>query len=299
MRRGFFISLIIHTAVTIIAYLGLPYLNPEPSIADIPVFVEVVNVANQPNPPPSQSEPDPSMQKTAELSSVPAEPMAEPEVAPMVKPKPDISELPPEPERYVTPAPETKPLAHTKPKPNPKAKLALVRPPKKPKPPDAFASVLKTLEAMEKAKIKRKNLSENSRTKETDYEEAIAVALKSNAKHTFDSNLPVSMTETDAVRKHFEECWNVPAGAKGADGMVVELEIRFLQDGSVRSVKIVNTARMRLDPFYRITAEAAQRAVLHPKCNKLSMPPDRFPDWQAKYKTWQSMTLVFDPKDMF
>ncbi|MBB54522.1 MAG: hypothetical protein CMF67_09120 [Magnetovibrio sp.] len=81
--------------------------------------------------------------------------------------------------------------------------------------------------------------------------------------------------------------------------MVVELEIRFQQDGTVRSVQVLDSLRMRSDPFFRTSAEAAQRAVLHPKCNKLSMPEVRFPDWQAKYQKWQKMTLVFDPKDMF
>ena len=81
--------------------------------------------------------------------------------------------------------------------------------------------------------------------------------------------------------------------------MVVELAIYFHQDGAVRSVQVLDPQRMRSDPFFRTSAEAAQRAVLHPKCNQLSMPADQFPDWQAKYQKWQKMTLVFDPKDMF
>ena len=173
--------------------------------------------------------------------------------------------------------------------------LAGIRPPKKPKPPQAFESVLKTLTAMQKDKPKQAKKT----NQKSAFEESIAAALKGTSQKRHNPSLPVSMSETDAIRKHFQRCWNVPAGAKDAEDMVVELEIRFQQDGTVRSVQVLDSLRMRSDPFFRTSAEAAQRAVLHPKCNKLSMPEVRFPDWQAKYQKWQKMTLVFDPKDMF
>ena len=147
----------------------------------------------------------------------------------------------------------------------------------------------------QKEKEKKKEKTDQKST----FEKSIAAALKSTSQKRHNPSLPVSMSETDAIRKHFQRCWNVPAGAKDAEGMVVELEIRFQQDGAVRSVQVLDSVRMRRDPFFRTSAEAAQRAVLHPKCNKLSMPADQFPDWQTKYQKWQKMTLVFDPKDMF
>ena len=154
---------------------------------------------------------------------------------------------------------------------------------------------------MQKDKPKPKEKEKkNEKTDHTStFEKSIAAALKSTSQKRHNPSLPVSMSETDAIRKHFQRCWNVPAGAKDAEGMVVELEIRFQQDGAVRSVQVLDSVRMRRDPFFRTSAEAAQRAVLHPKCNKLSMPADQFPDWQTKYQKWQKMTLVFDPKDMF
>ena len=305
MRRGLLISLIFHVAVAIIAYLGVPYLHSEPFIDDVPIFVDFVNAAEETNAPPPKPALEPKVRKAKELPILPSEPAVESESELKIKPEIEVAKLPPEPKH--TPKPELKPepkvLQKPKvdPKPKSKIKLSGIRPPKKPKPPDAFASVLKTLEDLEKTrpKPKQRRKPEKKEGGETAFEEAIEVALKSNSKQNYDSSLPVSMSETDAIRKHFQRCWNVPAGAKGAEGMVVELEIRFLQDGSVRSVKVLNSGRMRLDSFYRITAEAAQRAVLHPKCNKLSMPLDKFPNWHSKYQKWQKMTLVFDPKDMF
>jgi len=49
---------------------------------------------------------------------------------------------------------------------------------------------------------------------------------------------------------------------------------------------------MRGDAFFRTAAEAARRAVLNPKCNKLKLPAEKFDQWQQ-------MTLNFNPKEMF
>ena len=297
MRRALVISLFFHVAVSTIAYFGVPYLDPEPLITENPIFVDVVNAADESNPPPQQLAPEPKVQKAKELSTITPEPIVEPEPQLIPETQVEVADLPPKPEHASEPEPKIE--KKIIPKPKIKAKLKNIRPPKKPKPPDAFTSVLKTLEAMAKTRPDKKPKPKDLKDEMATFEEAIAVALNSNPKQNYDPHLPVSMSETDAIRKHFQSCWNVPAGAKGAEDMVVELEIRFLQDGSVRSVQVLNSARMRMDSFFKITAEAAQRAVLHPRCNKLSMPPDKFPNWQSKYQRWQKMTLVFDPKDMF
>jgi hypothetical protein len=49
---------------------------------------------------------------------------------------------------------------------------------------------------------------------------------------------------------------------------------------------------MKSDPFFRSAAESALRAVLNPRCNPLRLPPE-------KYEQWQTMTLNFDPREMF
>ena len=72
------------------------------------------------------------------------------------------------PKFVAEPDPKPEPVAEPKPKPKPKPKpmLAGIRPPKKPKPPNAFASVLKTLTAMQKDKPKQaKKLIKSRRLK--------------------------------------------------------------------------------------------------------------------------------------
>ena len=307
MRGGLLVSLVFHAFICIVAYLGLPYLDPEPIITDTPVYVEFGDPTSESNPPPPPVVPEPEevkpLNRQAPLSQTEELPVSPRRSMEISETELKISQMSPEPK----PEPITKPKPPIEAKQEPKAKfkpistLSKLRPPRKPKSPDSFASVLKTLEAMEKKKPKsadnpkKKDLVE----KKPNFEDSIANALNSDSQNRHNSNLPVSMSEEDAIKRHFQRCWNVPAGAKDARAIKVELKIRFQQDGSVRSVKILDSARMRTDPFFRISAEAAQRAVLHPKCKKLSMPSNKFPDWQSKYKQWQTTTLNFDPRDMF
>ena len=66
MRVGFFSSLVFHVAVTIVAYLGVPYLKPEPLISESAIFVDVVDVAENSNPLPPQPEPEAEEAKAPE-----------------------------------------------------------------------------------------------------------------------------------------------------------------------------------------------------------------------------------------
>ena len=307
MRGGLLVSLVFHAFICIVAYLGLPYLDPEPLITDTPVYVEFVDLTGESNPPPPPVVPEPEevkpLNRQAPLSQTEELPVSPRRSMEISETELKISQMSPEPK----PEPITKPKPPIEAKQEPTAELKpsstllKIRPPRKPKSPDSFASVLKTLEAIEKKKSKSVNnpKMKDLVEKKPNFENSIANALNSPSQNRHNSNLPVSMSEEDAIKRHFQRCWNVPAGAKDAKAIKVELKIRFQQDGSVRSVKILNSARMRTDPFFRTSAEAAQRAVLHPKCNKLSMPPNKFPDWQSKYKQWQTTTLNFDPRDMF
>jgi len=100
---------------------------------------------------------------------------------------------------------------------------------------------------------------------------------------------PISMSEKDAIRAQIERCWNVPAGARDAENLVIEVQVLLNPDGSVSRADIVENSRYSSDGFYRAAAESAVRAVR--LCSPLRMPPE-------KYDQWKSMTLTFNPKDM-
>ncbi|MBT3658342.1 MAG: energy transducer TonB [Rhodospirillaceae bacterium] len=317
MRGGLSVSVLFHATVATVAYVGIPYLKPEPAIIETPIYVDVVNITEVSNPPPpepvtkpepekAEEPPPPPEPPKVEAPSPPPEPEPvveappEPEPEPEPAPKEEVAALPPEPEPELVPEPEPKiePVAEPKvepkpePKPKPKAKLSGVRPPRKPKPPDTFASVLKTLEDLKKKAPAKKPPPEAPKEQKPSFEKSIADALRSRPTKRHNRAQPLSMSEIDAVRHQIQRCWNVPAGAKDAENMVIEVAVIMNRDGTVREARVVDANRMRGDAFFRTAAEAARRAVLNPKCNKLKLPAEKFDQWQQ-------MTLNFNPKEMF
>jgi len=181
-----------------------------------------------------------------------------------------------------------------KPKPKPKAPTALakVKLKRKPKPPDAFAGVLKTLKDLKSqpAPIPEDKKEEEKKDSKTSFEDQIAKALGSK-KRNFDQSRPLSISEIDLVRQQIAKCWNLPAGAKDAENMVIEIAVAMNTDGTVRTANIKNTG-LQSDPFLRAMAESALRAVLNRRCQPFKLPRD-------KYDRWKTMTLIFNPKEMF
>ena len=154
--------------------------------------------------------------------------------------------------------------------------------PKKPNKDDAFLNVLKTVQKLKNATPKR---PESSNTPSPKTEDSTA------RQASFDPTRALSVSEMDAIRRQVSSCWLVPAGAKDAGSLIVEIAVVMNPDRTVRSATVVNGARMASDPFFRAAAESALRALRSPTCTPLKLPPE-------KYKTWNRFTITFDPKDM-
>ena len=101
----------------------------------------------------------------------------------------------------------------------------------------------------------------------------------------------ITASEVDLVRQQIARCWNVPAGARDARDLVVEVRVAVDPDGTVRQATIVDQARLASDPFYRAAAESARRAFFNPLCRPLHLPPD-------KYAIWKDLVVDFSPKDI-
>jgi hypothetical protein len=285
-RQSALFSALLHVAVIAIAFFGLPeFSRPLPALAP-PIAVEIVTIADQTNPPPGRKEVSENKKAEAEKPETRKTP------APSEEPKPTekVPEKPKEPEEpkvaSVPKIPEKAPEKKEEPKPEPKATVEPVEPRVKAKPrpkpepqpkPTDMASVLKNVAKMKKdaptapkeqeAKAEPRGAPNNNPTK------------------------PLTMSELDAIRHQIERCWNVPAGAKDAQDMVVEIHVEMNADRTVRSAEFVNSRR-NSDPFYRAMAESAMRAILICGRDKpLQLPPD-------KYDTWRSFTLTFNPREM-
>ena len=105
------------------------------------------------------------------------------------------------------------------------------------------------------------------------------------------SQTKITASDVDAIRRQIEPCWNLPAGARDADKMVVEIKAAVGPDGRVQSVKIVDRARATNDRYFRSMAESAVRAMLNPRCQPLRLPKE-------SYHQWRNMTLTFYPGEM-
>ena len=101
----------------------------------------------------------------------------------------------------------------------------------------------------------------------------------------------LSISEIDAIRRHFEKCWNIPSGAREAGNLATEIKARFNKEGNVLNARVLDINRMKRDVYFRTAAESALRAVLNPRCKNAPLPID-------KYDKWKNITLNFDPKSV-
>jgi len=300
MRNAALISGCLHIAGILMIALGLPLVERDLPFTAQPVPVEVVNVSDVTNPPRGQEapkpekEPAPAEEPAESKPPPPPEPEpAEPEITPEPEPEAEVASVPPEPqpEPEPLPDPEPKPAAppppqgpriEAKPVPRPDRK-----PPQKPetetkkppqKKPEDFDSVLN--DVLEEV------------ASEPDEPEVEEPPAPNPGDRISDPSRDLSISQIDAVRRQIAKCWNIPAGAKDAHEMVVEIKVDMRRDATVGHAEITNRSRMATDSFYRAMAESALRAVLNPRCQPYPLPQDRF-------DVWRNMTLRFDPREMF
>lgn len=102
----------------------------------------------------------------------------------------------------------------------------------------------------------------------------------------------MTISEEDALRRQLGNCWSVPFGARDAEDLAVEIFMVINPDRTLREARVVDQGRYRSDSFFRAAADSAIRAVRNPLCSPFALPPD-------KYDTWKTVTVTFNPKDMF
>ena len=288
MGRNFTLSLLVHAVIFAVAYFGVPAMQGERAAVDVPVSVEIVTVADVTNVPskPKKVAPKPK-QKPKPKPKPPPPPPAAPQGAIEKPPVPDPVVEKPKAEAVIVPEPEPAP------KPAPEPKKAEVKkltpapiPPRKPKAPDSFESVLKTLE-----QLKKEPPPPPKPDPAVDFSKMMENALDTPTLRN-DVGPVMTISEIDLVRQQIHRCWNLPAGAKDAHKMLISIRVVMNPDGHVRAARVLGQQQMSSDPFYRAMAESALRAVLNPRCQPFKLPLD-------KYDRWQTMLLNFDPKEMF
>ncbi|MCW8916742.1 MAG: energy transducer TonB, partial [Magnetovibrio sp.] len=293
MYRSAAFSVMFHVVMAVAAYVGLPSFDNFDDAQDVPISVEIITVSDETNLPTKPKEAEP---KKTEVAKAEPKPPPKPP-APPPAPKGAV-EQPPEPEPVPEPEeekvavivnPEPKPKKEAKPKPEPKEKPKKVEakkkraptpiPPRRPKAPDQFASVLKTLEELKSAPAPKETEDEKAKPK-PDFASMMKDALVSDKPRT-DLGPELTISEKDLVKQQIKRCWNLPAGAKDAHKMIIAIRMVMNPDGTVQQARIQDRSRMGSDPFYRTMAESALRATLDPRCQPFRLPPEKYQRWKT------------------
>ena len=279
---------IFHLFIVIVFTVGIPLMKTEPITISNPVSIELADIdeLTQTNRAPSLAKPsEPKPPTPEETPPTPYKPPpmtadAPPDLsAPKAPDAADVAQdvpLPPEPEpleRKEIKKPEEKK------KPPAPAPKPISKKPDKPKPAASdFQTLLKNLTP---------NLDETA-TK-SDSPPAEATPDKPSPSAPFAERVTVS--EEEALRAQLAKCWNVLAGAKYAENLIVEVRVVVNPDRTVNSAKVINEGRNAGNPHYRAAADAALRALRNPRCSPLALPPE-------KYESWKVTVIRFDPREM-
>jgi hypothetical protein len=303
-RGGIIASAAMHIGIFVMIIVGLPTLFRPQIPDDQPIAVELVTIAPEtratklnPNMPRPNAKPDtpvnaaPAPIPTPKPEPPPPTPAAPPSAAPPppaaaanAQPQPDKTPPPPPPKPVEAQAPPPPP-----PKPEPKKAEAKTKAPPTPpsdQKPDtkadtaAFDSLLKNL--TKAAPIPQPDAPPRR-------QQVAAAAPPSSQPHA-PLGSQMTASELDLVREQIARCWNINAGARDAQDLVVEIRAQVQPDGTVTRADIVDQGRMA-DPLWRAAAESARRAFFNPNCTPLKLPPE-------KYATWKDLVVDFSPKDI-
>lgn len=280
MKKALTVSLVLHVGILFFAIVGLPYISKPPRTPQT-IAVEIVDISDitTTNKKPNESQlkkaedkPAPKVEKKVEAPPK-VEAKEPPKIKPLEKIKPKEDTVKPEPK--VPPPPTEKlekamPEPKPKPKPTPKKEEAVQQE-------EDFMSVLKNLQDAE--------------TPSEEVGEATKPAPQEKSPLAQFSE-KLSATEADAIasalNEQFRTCWNLMAGARNAEEIVVTVNLKVRPNRTVQSARIVDQWRYNQDSFYRAAADEAMRAINHPNCEVLDLPAD-------KYDLWKDLTFNFNP----
>lgn len=276
-RKSVWISIGFHVAVIIIGTVSLPWIKrdfeiPPPisiELAEIAPITQTTKVAPQPAPKKEEEpkeaapKPPPAAKNTSNEAQVPVKKEPEPKKEEPKKKDTVLVDDAAPPEKKKTKQEEKKKEV------------------KKEEPKKDFSSVLKNLQDTDDQPQQKPQLPD-LKLDET--------AASDGAKAPLGAKM--TMSEEDALRRQLEGCWNVPFGAKDASDLRVEIFMVINQDRTLRDAKVVDQSRYNSDSFYRAAADSALRAVRNPSCSPFQLPAD-------KYDVWKTVTVTFDPSQMF
>ncbi len=275
MSKALIFSLLFHATVVLIGIFGLPYIKKDLDEIQPPVPIELVEISDktQTDKPVERAQIKPVEEKKEPPKPEPERPKQAPKQTSESPPRPiappvddlAIPDKAKEPDKKIE-KPKEKP-------PTPKRRPALSKEEAKPQE-DPFQSLLRNLQDA-------KPDPADGAGKEASAQKAPPAPLGDR----------MTMSEMDALRQQLAQCWNVLAGARYAEDLVVDMKLFMNPDRTVREAGVVDVIRYNTDTIFRAAADSALRAVRNPDCNPLRLPPE-------KYNQWKEITVRFDPREI-
>ncbi|MEA2934128.1 MAG: hypothetical protein QOD74_774 [Variibacter sp.] len=192
-----------------------------------------------------------------------------------------------EPEKKLPEAEALKKDEKKKEKPEPKKEEAKPVPPKKPEP----KPVQQAKPDQEQSKFDANRIAALLDKRQPQRLAAVGDNLNSlpTLGTSTGTSAKLTQNEIDALRARIQQCWNPPAGQADAKDLIVQVRIRFNQDGSLSvPPSVVNSGN---GAYARAASESATRAVV--RCAPYTFLP------LSKYDSWKDVEVTFDPRDLF
>ena len=266
MRSSILSSIVLHLAIMMMAIVSLPiFNNPDLEIPPI-VQVELIEISEKTNVPKVSKKKDKKEEKKIEEKEV------EKINQPVMKPKVEKSN------EKVKDASDKDEIVKNKIEQKMFENIPIKKPVIKKK--DKF-DTLKIAELIDKSK--------DTKTVEEDMEILEYDALDSTP--SLDNKLTLS--EEDAIRAQFMQCWSIPIGIPFDDTMIVKIKISLNTDGSLlEPPEVLQHERMNKpsEKYFRTLAESALRAVR--RCDPIKAPDIN------RYESWKRIQLNFDPREI-
>ena len=266
MRSSILSSIVLHLAIMMMAIISLPiFNNPDLEIPPI-VQVELIEISEKTNVPKVSKKKDKKEEKKIEEKEV------EKINQPVMKPKVEKSN------EKVKDASDKDEIVKNKIEQKMFENIPIKKPVIKKK--DKF-DPLKIAELIDKSK--------DTKTVEEDMEDLEYDALASTP--SLDNKLTLS--EEDAIRAQFMQCWSIPIGIPFDDTMIVKIKISLNTDGSLlEPPEVLQHERMNKpsEKYFRTLAESALRAVR--RCDPIKAPDIN------RYDSWKKIQLNFDPREI-
>lgn len=295
MKKPLICSVLLHIFVVVMGTVGLPYFSVKKEPVEMAITVEMaeLDLVSQTDvlAPPKETK-DPK-KEPAPPKEEPKKNYSKPEPVPEEEPEPEIAQKQPDAEEIPEPPKPEEKKEEEKPEPK------IPKPPKpinKPKPP--VPKMVEKKKEPEKKKEEEPDInslltslvSEDTSQPSPKTEEP-AKTESSQTSQIARVTGKLTRSEQDDLNRGVEPCWNVNAGGKYAENLVVSLEVSINPDMSVSNVRVLDQIRYNSDTAFQAAADNARRALLNPMCSKLRLPPEKYNDWKV-------FTYNFDPSQM-